>query len=293
MITLFARQCVRYLFFPLLLIVAVGVNLALLSRFEVKDFPLITAMISFASIPIVIAAEYFLPYRKGWLKSHGDFWADFLHTAFTIPTIVRAVEVFITSALLGVSIWLRNRWAHEFWPTDWPLLLQFTLAVVIAEFGFYWVHRLCHEFPTLWKMHSVHHGSLRVYWLNSGKFHPLEHLATVPAMIAPLVLLGTPPEVMSLVWTFNSVHGFLEHANVDYEIGPLNFIFNSAQLHRWHHSQIVAESNQNYAKTLIIWDALFGTRFLPKNREVETLGVTGKISVPQTYFAQLWHPFKS
>ena len=41
----------------------------------------------------------------------------------------------------------------------------------------------------------------------------------------------------------------------------------SVEFHRWHHSAIIRHSNSNYVNNLIIWDALFGTRCLPKEMQ--------------------------
>ena len=50
--------------------------------------------------------------------------------------------------------------------------------------------------------------------------------------------------------------------------GPLNYIVGSAETHRWHHSRVPRESNANYGNTVIVWDLVFGTWFLPREREI-------------------------
>jgi sterol desaturase/sphingolipid hydroxylase (fatty acid hydroxylase superfamily) len=74
-------------------------------------------------------------------------------------------------------------------------------------------------------------------------------------------------------------------------LGPLNWIFSMAQLHRWHHSRRVAESNTNYGQNLIVWDVVFGTRFLPKDHEPpEDIGIAGLDAFPMDYLGQLASP---
>ncbi len=46
--------------------------------------------------------------------------------------------------------------------------------MIVSEFGSYWAHRLMHERPLLWRLHAVHHSAERLYWLNAGRFHPLD-----------------------------------------------------------------------------------------------------------------------
>ena len=69
-------------------------------------------------------------------------------------------------------------------------------------------------------------------------------------MIVPsvgiLLALGAPPAVV--VW-FSGITGFigmLTHCNVEMRFGPLSWIFNSPELHRWHHSKYLREANRNY-----------------------------------------------
>ena len=50
------------------------------------------------------------------------------------------------------------------------------------------------------------------------------------------------------------------------------------------------ESNRNYGNNLIIWDVLFGTRFLPEAGQVETLGLKNRY-YPTGFRSQLISPF--
>ena len=66
-----------------------------------------------------------------------------------------------------------------------------------------------------------------------------------------------------------------------------------AELHRWHHSRTVRESNANYGQNLIVWDVVFGTRFLPKDREPpEDIGIANLPAFPMTWVAQQLSPFR-
>jgi sterol desaturase/sphingolipid hydroxylase (fatty acid hydroxylase superfamily) len=74
-------------------------------------------------------------------------------------------------------------------------------------------------------------------------------------------------------------------------IGPLNWVFSMAELHRWHHSRLERESNTNYGQNLILWDILFGTRFLPKDREPPAdIGIAKLAAFPMTWWQQLISP---
>ena len=64
-----------------------------------------------------------------------------------------------------------------------------------------------------------------------------------------------------------------------------------AELHRFHHSKIIGESNKNYGNNLIFWDIVFGTFFYPKEKEVNTIGLYNP-AYPKDYLGQLKAPFQ-
>ena len=67
-----------------------------------------------------------------------------------------------------------------------------------------------------------------------------------------------------------------------------------AELHRWHHSTLIEESNRNYGQNLIVWDVVFGTRFLPVGREPPAdIGIPCMPGFPLTFWAHLASPFES
>ena len=72
-----------------------------------------------------------------------------------------------------------------------------------------------------------------------------------------------------------------------------SWIFSVGELHRWHHSTRMHEANRNYGNTFIIWDAVFGTRFLPSDRSrPEAVGIEGLAAFPQSLPAQFLAPFR-
>lgn len=98
----------------------------------------------------------------------------------------------------------------------------------------------------------MHHSAKRLYWLNAGRDHPLVILVFYLAGAVPLVLIGAPLEVLTLFFVLEAVHGLFQHANVNVKLGPLNWVFSMAELHRWHHSRELKQANHNYGLTLIV-----------------------------------------
>jgi len=241
---------------------------------------------------VVFGLERLFPNHRSWLHSKGDLGPDVAYL-FGVGTPV-ALIVAPAAAFLGLSAlsWLSVRFGAELWPTQWPLLVQLPLALVVAEFPKYWHHRLQHTTDFLWRFHATHHSAPRLYWMNAARFHPIDLFIDGMLGTVTLVALGCQIEVLSLFLLVSGVHGFFQHANLPIRCGPLNYFFSMAELHRWHHSKVLEEANHNYGQNVIIWDLLFGTFYWPKDREPpEDIGIANLPAFPETFWHQLASPF--
>jgi sterol desaturase/sphingolipid hydroxylase (fatty acid hydroxylase superfamily) len=199
------------------------------------------------------------------------------------------------SAVVAIPLggWLSAQLGSPLWPAHWHLAGQLALALVVVEFFQYWVHRLQHETDILWRFHATHHSARRLYWLNAARFHIVDIVMTGLAFLIPLIALGADGRVIALWILASSVHGICQHANVKIRCGWLNWVFSMAELHRWHHSRLERESNTNYGQTLILFDVLFGTRFLPKDRvPPDDIGIANLAAFPMTWWAQMVSPLR-
>jgi sterol desaturase/sphingolipid hydroxylase (fatty acid hydroxylase superfamily) len=166
------------------------------------------------------------------------------------------------------------------------------LMMFIADLPRYWLHRAAHEWTPLWKFHAVHHSVKKLNWINVGRFHPVDKSLQFVCDTLPFILVGVSKEVLTLYFVVYSIKGFFQHSNVDVKLGWLNYIISGPELHRWHHSKVIKESNTNYGNNVIVWDILFGTFFLPKHAVIEKLGLLEK-DYPMTFLGQIKEPFKS
>jgi sterol desaturase/sphingolipid hydroxylase (fatty acid hydroxylase superfamily) len=108
--------------------------------------------------------------------------------------------------------------------------------------------------------------------------------------VLPLAFLGAQQEVFILLGIINIVVGFFQHANIDFKLGPLGWIFSIGDLHRWHHSRERSEHDRNYGNNFIFWDTVFGTRFLPADRQPpDDIGIH---YFPRTVGAQILAPLR-
>ncbi|MBC7892215.1 MAG: sterol desaturase family protein, partial [Sphingobacteriaceae bacterium] len=230
--------------------------------------------------------ERALPYRSEWNRPDADVRTDLFHMVLAQMLMPRLLGPFWVALLSGATGWLSERSGFILWPQHWNLYAQLALALVIAEFFSYWLHRWEHEHPALWRFHAIHHSPNRLWWLNSGRSHPLEKAVMMLPEVLPFILLGAGREVTALFFVANGIIGLLQHCNINLRLGWLNYVFSLAEPHRWHHAREIAQSNTNYGSNLSVWDVVFGTFYLPKNKEVGALGVFNP-EYPKTYSAQL------
>lgn len=241
---------------------------------------------------LITVLERLHPYCPEWNVPKGDLRSDLTHllvSAIMTPQILIAL---MTLTLVPLGAWLALRIPGFSWPKSWPILLQLAFALVISEFGGYWAHRAQHTFPWLWRFHALHHGAARLYWLNAVRFHPIDMAMLVVGGFAPMLLLGCPPDATAITLLFANMHGTFQHANIHVKLGVLNWFFSMSELHRWHHSKEIHESNANYSGHVLIWDVVFGTRFLPKDRLPSAdIGIADMPNFPTDYLTQLKSPF--
>jgi sterol desaturase/sphingolipid hydroxylase (fatty acid hydroxylase superfamily) len=286
-----AAKISQYLFYPGMLLSSWVLFFGLKSLFKSDDLFFLVAILSTGAIVIIHVLEKFFPYRRIWNQSRGDRVSNLLLTNVLLPGISRLAEVVLGWLALSMvpdsHQFLRNQWPHQ-----WPLMLQLLLALLICEFFFYWIHRISHRTQFFWNFHRAHHTVKRVYWENSGRFHPVDLFLNWFFYFWPLIFFGVSQELMALFLLTNGVTGLLEHANINYRGGVLNRVFNTAELHRWHHSTVIEESSTNFGKVLCVWDQIFGSYYLPADREVGDTGVIDEDSHLETYWAELALPFK-
>lgn len=245
-----------------------------------------------AGYAVLAALEVLMPWERAWLRAHGDVGEDV--GLFAVNTAVIALlQPLVLALAVGVAGHLTTTLGMGLWPVAWPLPVQLVPALVIGEFFEYAFHRAMHEVPPLWRFHATHHSAPRLYWLNSVRFHPIDLFFVGTVRLGALVVLGAGEEVLALATVFSAIHGAYQHANVPVRLGPLNWIFSMTELHRWHHSLAMDEANHNYGGNLIVWDVVFGTRYLPADREPpRQVGIGDMPGFPRGLLWQLVVPFR-
>jgi len=247
-------------------------------------------------VPILLTAaavtllERMRPYRTAWQPPGGELVTDLLFMVVVQLALPPLVSLLFTLALVEPARAL-DLPIQQWWPHGWPIWSQAILMVLCVDFLRYWLHRAAHETDTLWRLHAVHHSVEQLYWLNTGRFHPIEKAFQMALDSLPFVLMAVDPRVLGLYYLSYAANGFFQHCNIELRYGVLNYVVGSAETHRWHHSREPREANANYGNTVIVWDLVFGTWFLPRDRQVGDLGLHRR-DYPRSFLRLLAAPFR-
>jgi thiosulfate/3-mercaptopyruvate sulfurtransferase len=85
---------------------------------------------------------------------------------------------------------------------------------------------------------------------------------------------------------FGTLIGHLNHANLDWDYGPLKYVFNNPKMHIWHHDYDGdTRTTVNFGIIFSTWDYLFGTAKVPDHPPAK-LGFAGVETFPRDFFSQ-------
>jgi sterol desaturase/sphingolipid hydroxylase (fatty acid hydroxylase superfamily) len=256
-----------------------------------SEHPITTFLAVYAgAVASLFLLERYIPYETEWLQSDGETVNNIAHTLLTKGLVQLAATAAVLFPML-TAIFLQPLAAMKFdlWPSQLPMVVQVTLALMIAEFGLYWAHRIAHETVFFWRFHALHHSVVRLWVVNTGRFHVADSLFKIALSQIPLYLMGAPLQVFWWLAAVTAFIGILTHCNVDMKTGPLDYVFSTPRLHRWHHSKELPEGNTNYGENLVIFDQLFGSYFNPDRPSSTNIGIKGEIA--KGFLPQLFQPF--
>jgi sterol desaturase/sphingolipid hydroxylase (fatty acid hydroxylase superfamily) len=242
---------------------------------------------------LIAVLERLFPHRPEWNRSHGDVRTDVFHLLFTGAIAQALVAAVALGPLTLLSLWVSNAAGGALWPSGWPMLAQLALALVLGELGHYVFHRVSHENHFVWRLHAAHHSAPRLYWLNATRFHVLDLSLIISCESLPLALLGAGAEVLAPYFVFRAVYGQVQHCNVEMPTPRwIDWLWSSPNVHRWHHSTVSREGNNNYGAVLNVWDHAFRSFFRPDQPFAGPVGIGQLPNFPAGYLAQQLSPFR-
>jgi ornithine lipid hydroxylase len=261
----------RYLAFPTLMLGSLLLGLVGL-RLGLPRTPLLVGIL-LGCLGVQLVLERVIPYRRDW-SGQRRLGEDL--TCMGLNAITQqVVDVLVLAGVFAGAAALRDGLGASLWPTSWPLVPQLVLAVLVADLGHYVAHRLLHRVPWMWAFHAMHHSPSSLDSTNFYRMHPFDIVVKAILNTAPLVLLGTPGEVLALWMILSGVSaGSVNHANIDLRTGWLDGILSTPTLHRVHHSRAETEHGANLGNITVLYDRLFGTYRRP-HHDVAEVGIAG------------------
>ena len=204
-----------------------------------------------------------LSYRPGprWLANIGLGAVNILMTRWLLP---------ITGAMLasGYGLGLLNYLTLPVW-------MQVVAGVLILDVMNYWVHRVMHMNPLLWRLHRIHHTDMDVDFTTGVRHHPFEGIVVLIITTAAIFALGLSPLAVAAYQAGRAGVDVLSHANIRLPSGldrMLRWVVITPDMHRIHHSADQPETDSNYGTLLPWWDRLFKSY-----RDAPALGQTGMV----------------
>ena len=215
---------------------------------------------------------------------------DFLWWFFT-PTVTKLAGLIGLGIAIGaVTFAVRGVPSHA-WFSSQPIAAQIVELLVAADLLAYWSHRMFHR-GALWRIHAVHHSSTELDWLAAARVHPLNEILSRLFQLVPLYLLGFRGDALAALVPLLTFYAIFIHANLRWDFGPLRYVIASPVFHRWHHTSQEEGLDKNFAGLFPWIDLLFGTFYMPRDRQPEKFGVAGE-KLPDGIIGQLAYPFRS
>lgn len=244
-----------------------------------------TALLALAGVIAVALLERVQPFRREWLNDHSDTGTDLQHNLVNLTVIqFTAMVLAETGALLPDSM--------RIFPSDAAPLLQLVLVALVIDLSLYSMHRASHHIAWLWRLHTPHHSSERLYWLNGERRHPVHAVLMAGPGLLVLLLLGTPAAPIATWFGILTLHLAFQHANLDYRVGYLRYVIGVAETHRWHHKREFEDAQVNFGEFFLLWDHLFGTFFDSADKLGEAEVGVKERDYPTDYAGQLRAPFQ-
>ena len=242
--------------------------------------------------------EIVFPWRKNQGTVRHDFWVDVFYMFFNFflfsliaYNAISNVAVQAFNDFLGLFS-IKNLVAINV--ASWPAWLQLLTLFLVRDFVRWNVHRLLHKVPWMWEVHKVHHSIEEMGFAGHLRYHWMEHVIYRTLEYIPLAMIGFGIQDFFIVHIFTLVVGHLNHANIYLPLGPLKYIFNSPQMHLWHHTEELPKERMNgvnFGITLSIWDYIFGLNYVPKEDGTIKLGFDDMAQFPKTFWSQLTYSF--
>ncbi|HEX2730955.1 MAG TPA: sterol desaturase family protein [Polyangiaceae bacterium] len=181
-----------------------------------------------------------LPAVKGWVLKGSLF--------FMFTGAVNSFLPMLLAALLGDNTLFHLQ--------GLGVVLGGLLGYVVSDFFGYWLHRIMHRVPLIWRWtHQMHHSAERMDLAGMSYTHPFDTLSTFFLTGLATTLLGLSPDAAGLAGMLGFASAVVQHMNIRTP-SWIGYFVMRPEAHGLHHGRGIHA--YNYAN-VPAWDMLFGT----------------------------------
>jgi len=169
-----------------------------------------------------------------------------------------------------------------------PWIVQFLMAILVADLAQYWIHRGFHKIPFMWRFHAIHHSSKALDWIAGSRAHLVEDVVVRGGILIPMMLIF-PQSINVAYLFFVNFHATWAHCNFGPTIKWLEPYLIQPRFHHWHHTSQTESIDKNFAIHFPWIDKIFGTYYFPKDKWPDTYGLHDE-KLPPGFWGQFFYP---
>jgi cytochrome c peroxidase/sterol desaturase/sphingolipid hydroxylase (fatty acid hydroxylase superfamily) len=214
--------------------------------------------------------------KKIWL--HPSALLDYRY--FIVATLIKSTIIMVLligagDITISVVYFLDNHFGYrpKLSRMSFEILFFYGLCLfIVNDFTRYWLHRMMHQIPLLWRIHQVHHSAEVLTPLTFYRVHPIENwlfgvrYALSAGLVTGLFIyafgsgIHVPAifGVNAIVLVAHVIGDNLRHSH--FRLGypaALERVFISPQQHQFHHTW--NGNGKNFGGILALWDWCFGS----------------------------------
>lgn len=212
----------------------------------------------FGSFLLFVTIELIKPFRQ-FKESRSSRWTSNLILTFGNTLLLRLI---FPASAVGFALLAERQGFGFFHWVEAPYLVALVASLLLLDMGIYFQHRIFHRVPVLWRLHRVHHSDPGFDITTGARFHPIEILLSMGVKFLMIMAIGASAESVILFEIILSTSANFNHTNMSLPAvleKPIRWILVTPDMHRIHHSQVVRETDSNFAFCFSFWDRIFGT----------------------------------
>ena len=219
-----------------------------------------------------------------------------LLTNFGFGLANAGIQFAVPLSVLTAASWAGQNGIGLLNNVEMPLAVEGVASVLLYSLATYWMHRLSHRVPLLWRLHHIHHADTQIDLSTGFRNHPGELVVAILMLSLTVVVFGLSP--FFLISYQIVAAGFALWSHADFALPQtvdriLRAIFVTPGMHHVHHSSLQLQTDSNYGEVFSFWDRLFGSYCYMTPAELHTmrigLGDAHDVGA-HNFFAQLASP---